>query len=247
MYPQKEAATRHPFLDMARQTVRKGFLYNPRRSRCRNRGWHYYYHHISRQSQCRVGESFVHDMHCSADKRCISMHRKKLHKSPISAAGNNILLSMSSKPHSPDLPDHRLDMFMVAVAVHLFPYIYTRGGGCGDGGAVVSITEALPLQDILRVLPLRLAWQHWSIGHAVEEREGHPVARSTAQFTANIVKGISDCADFKSKKSCSYIFFLTHIQQSGKEVSEESETTTRRTQNKWLYFNSDRAFFKYPK
>lgn len=65
---------------------------------------------------------------------------------------------------------------MVAVAVHFFPYVSTGSGWRGDGGAVVSITEALPLQDILRVLPLQLARQHRSIGHAVEEKEGHPAA-----------------------------------------------------------------------
>lgn len=51
-------------------------------------------------------------------------------------------------------------MFMVSIAVHLFPYISTKGGWCWDRGAVVSITEALPLQDILSVLSLQLAWQH---------------------------------------------------------------------------------------
>lgn len=66
---------------------------------------------------------------------------------------------------------------MVAVAVHLFPHVCTGGGRRGDGGAVVGITEALPLQDILSVLPLQLAWQHGSVGHAVEEREGHPAAQ----------------------------------------------------------------------
>lgn len=71
-------------------------------------------------------------------------------------------------------------MFMVSVAVHFFPYISTRGSWCGDWGAVVSIAEALPLQDILRVLPLQLPWQHGSVGHAVEEM-GRSACSSFAQ------------------------------------------------------------------
>ena len=83
---------------------------------------------------------------------------------------------MYSKLHFPDLSGHLLGLLMVSVAVHLFPYVSTVGSRCGDRGAVVGITEALPLQDILGVLPLQLAWQHRGVGHAVEEREGHLAA-----------------------------------------------------------------------
>lgn len=89
----------------------------------------------------------------------------------ITSRGKSILYI---KVHSTDLPDHWLSVFMVFVTVHLFPYVCTRGGRRGDRGAVVSVTEALPLQDILSVLPLQLAWQHWSIGHAVEETGRSP-------------------------------------------------------------------------
>lgn len=75
----------------------------------------------------------------------------------ITSRGKSILYI---KVHSTDLPDHWLSVFMVFVTVHLFPYVCTRGGRRGDRGAVVSVTEALPLQDILSVLPLQLAWQH---------------------------------------------------------------------------------------
>lgn len=47
--------------------------------------------------------------------------------------------------YCPDLPDDLLGMFMVSVPVHLFPYVSTRSSRCGDGGTVVSVTEAFPL------------------------------------------------------------------------------------------------------
>lgn len=90
----------------------------------------------------------------------------------ITSRAKSIILYI--KVHSTDLPDHWLSVFMVFVTVHLFPYVCTRGGRRGYRGAVVSVTEALPLQDILSVLPLQLAWQHWSIGHAVEETGRSP-------------------------------------------------------------------------
>lgn len=100
----------------------------------------------------------MHNIHCIAAKKYISLYSKRSNN--IRAVGKNIVLSINSKLRRPDLPDHRLGMFMVAVTVHLFPYVSARRGRRGDWGAVVSVTEAFPLQDILSVLPLQLAWQH---------------------------------------------------------------------------------------
>lgn len=69
-----------------------------------------------------------------------------------------------------DLPGQLRAVFVIPVAVHFFPDIGPRGGGRGNGGTVVSVAKALPLQDVLGVLPLHVAGQHGGVGHAVEER-----------------------------------------------------------------------------
>lgn len=48
-------------------------------------------------------------------------------------------------------------MFVVAVAVHLLPYVGPLGVLGVDGGAVVCVAEAFTLKDVLRVLSLQLA------------------------------------------------------------------------------------------
>lgn len=75
-----------------------------------------------------------------------------------------------------DLPRQLRAVFLIPVAVHFLPDVRSRGGGRGDGGAVVSVAEALPLQDVLGVLSLQVAGQHGGIGHAGGESKVTPVS-----------------------------------------------------------------------
>lgn len=61
---------------------------------------------------------------------------------------------------SPDLSDYWCGLFLVGSVVLLFQRLFPRNrwGRRGHGGADVGIAEALPLQDVLGVLPLQLAW-----------------------------------------------------------------------------------------
>lgn len=101
-------------------------------------------------------------------------------------------------------------MLVIPVSVHFLPDVRPRGGGGGDGGAVVSVAEALPLQDVLGVLPLQVAGQHGGVGHAAEERVRSPqhpaspnhslhAAQTRAAATAAAaLTGNPDCAHFQA-------------------------------------------------
>lgn len=80
-----------------------------------------------------------------------------------------LLLSLVAE-HFSDLPGQLRAALVIPVAVHFLPDVRPGRGRRGDGGAVVGVAEALPLQDVLGVLPLLVAGQHGGVGHAAEGR-----------------------------------------------------------------------------
>lgn len=96
----------------------------------------------------------------------------KRHFGRLSFLGRKLSLGLVEQ--SSDLPGQLRAVFVIPVAVHFLPDVRPWGGGRGDGGAVVSVAEALPLQDVLGVLPLQVAGQHGGVGHAAEERVRSP-------------------------------------------------------------------------
>lgn len=68
--------------------------------------------------------------------------------------------------HFSDLPGQLRPALVIPVAVHFLPDVRPGRGRRGNRGAVVGVAEALPLQDVLGVLPLQVAGQHGGVGHA---------------------------------------------------------------------------------
>ncbi len=54
----------------------------------------------------------------------------------------------------------------VAAVLHILPDTCSLCRLHWDGGAIISLTEALTLKDVLCVLTLLITWDHGGIGHA---------------------------------------------------------------------------------
>lgn len=90
-------------------------------------------------------------------EKSMCLLKKKTGRKPYQQTGQT---SQRVTRYLPDLSDYWCGLFVFGHVVPFFPFpsFSNRGGWRGQRGADVSIAEALPLQDVLSVLPLQLTW-----------------------------------------------------------------------------------------
>lgn len=137
-----------------------------------------------------------------------AQEEKSLHKNNIAAVGKNILISVYSEKFI-------ALTFLIIGCTCLWFRLRSISDHTSTAGVVVGVGMGGQLSASLRRSPCRTSsvFSLCSSPGSTEAlamlwRKGKVTLQliSTAQFRAAIFSGISYCAEFESKKSCSYIF-----------------------------------------